>query len=428
MATVDDWIDACRRQGITLRRRGQEHCGPCPICQTGDDRFWIKPRRVQPVARCRYGHTYRQLHRALLGDSFDTRVRPRRRRPAPRAAELADPTLSDQARRARRLFAVAHRGQPTYFRRKFPESDRLVWTHRDMWLVPLKPFAGGQLLPGVADAQFILPDGAKRFQHDLLQTRSPACRSRISGRTSRPSVQQWPSGTATLRRSHSWPEPSWMRHQPGRSTGRSGSRHGSRLRPRRLSGSTLKSPRRPWPSPRRGGGPRKPGSGAAGGARRRPARTYPRTRRDLLPRPEERSPSPRCRELLADRKRSGSSSRHPVRLRRRRPVGVAAELADPTLSDQARRARRLFAVAHRGQPTYFRRKFPEFDRLVWTHRDMWLGPLKRFASGQSAPPASPTPSSSYPTAPSAFSATCGSPDSRPRPAGARRDRSCSPRA
>ena len=74
MPTVHDWIDACRRQGITLRRRGQEHCGPCPICQTGDDRFWIKPGRVQPVlARCRHGHTYRQLHRVLLGDSFDTR-------------------------------------------------------------------------------------------------------------------------------------------------------------------------------------------------------------------------------------------------------------------------------------------------------------------------------------------------------------------
>ena len=169
MATVHDWIDACRRQGITLRRRGQEHCGPCPICQTGDDRFWIKPGRVQPVlARCRHGHTYRQLHRALLGDSFDAPVRLRRRRPAAGAAtELADPTLSDQAQRARRLFAVAHRGQPPYFRRKFPGSDRLVWTHRDMWLVPLKPFAGGQLLPGIAGAQFILPDGAKRFQRDL---------------------------------------------------------------------------------------------------------------------------------------------------------------------------------------------------------------------------------------------------------------------
>ena len=65
MATVDDWIDACYRQGITLRRRGQEHCGPCPIRRTGDDRFWIKSGRVQPVlARCRHGHTYRQLHRA----------------------------------------------------------------------------------------------------------------------------------------------------------------------------------------------------------------------------------------------------------------------------------------------------------------------------------------------------------------------------
>ena len=140
MATVDDWIDAYRRQGIMLRRRGQEHCRPCPICQTGDDRFWIKPGRVQPVlARCRHGHTYRQPHRALLDNSFDAPVRPRVRL----AAELADPTLSDQARRARRLFAVAHRGQPTYFRRKFPESDRLVWTRRDMRLVPLKPFADG---------------------------------------------------------------------------------------------------------------------------------------------------------------------------------------------------------------------------------------------------------------------------------------------
>ena len=103
---------ACRRQGITLRRRGQEHCGPCQICQTDDDRFWIKPGRVQPGrARCRHGHTYRQLHRALLGDSFDTPVRPRRRRPAGVAAH-----------RARRLFAVAHRGRPTYFRRKFPNQ------------------------------------------------------------------------------------------------------------------------------------------------------------------------------------------------------------------------------------------------------------------------------------------------------------------
>ena len=166
MPTVHDWIDACRRQGITLRRRGQEHCGPCPICQTGDDRFWIKPGRVQLVlARCRHGHTYRQLHRVLLGDSFDAPVPPRRRHPA--AVAVVDPTLSDQAQRARRLFTVAHRGQPTYFRRKFPDSERLVWTHRDMWLVPLKPFAGGQLLPGIADAQFILPDGAKRFQRDL---------------------------------------------------------------------------------------------------------------------------------------------------------------------------------------------------------------------------------------------------------------------
>ena len=168
MATVTDWIDACRRQGIALRRRGQEHCGPCPICQTGDDRFSIKPGRVQPVlARCRHGHTYGQLHRALLGDSFETPVRPRRRRPAAAPAELPGPTLSDQAHRARRLFAVAHRGQPTYFRRKLPESDRLVWTHRDMWLVPLKPVAGGQLLPGIASAQFILPDGTKRSRRHL---------------------------------------------------------------------------------------------------------------------------------------------------------------------------------------------------------------------------------------------------------------------
>lgn len=105
----------------------------------------------------------------MLGDSFDApvRARRRRRRPAGPAAELADPTLSEQARRARRLLATAHRGRPTYFRRKFPESNRLVWTHRDMWLVPLKPFAGGQLLPGIAGLQFILPDGAKRFQRDL---------------------------------------------------------------------------------------------------------------------------------------------------------------------------------------------------------------------------------------------------------------------
>ena len=84
----------------------------------------------------------------------------------PGAAELGDPMLSEQAHRPRRLFAAAHCGQPTCFRRKFPESDRLVCTHRDMWLAPLKPFAVGQLLPGIADAQSILPDGAKRFQRD----------------------------------------------------------------------------------------------------------------------------------------------------------------------------------------------------------------------------------------------------------------------
>ena len=98
---------------------------------------------------------------------FDTPVRPRRPAAGAVAVQLADPTLSDQAHRARRLFAIAHRGQPTYFRRKFPDSERLVWTHRDMWLVPLKPFADGQLLPGIAGAQFILPDGTKRFQRDL---------------------------------------------------------------------------------------------------------------------------------------------------------------------------------------------------------------------------------------------------------------------
>ena len=102
-----------------------------------------------------------------MGDSFDTPVRPRRRRPAGLAAELADPTLSDQAHRARRLFTIAHCGQPTYFRRKFSESDRLVWTHGDMWLVPLKPFADRATASGIAGAQFILPDGAKRFHRDL---------------------------------------------------------------------------------------------------------------------------------------------------------------------------------------------------------------------------------------------------------------------
>ena len=122
MATAHDWIDACRRQGITLRRRGQEHCGP--LADLPDRRRPLLEQaagRVQLVlARCRHGHTYRQLHRVLLGDSFDAPVPPRRRRPAAVAVELADPTLSDQAQRARRLFAVAHRGQPSYFRRKFP--------------------------------------------------------------------------------------------------------------------------------------------------------------------------------------------------------------------------------------------------------------------------------------------------------------------
>ena len=155
MGTVDDWIDACRRQGIRLRRRGQEHCGPCPICQTGDDRFWIKPGHVQPVlARCRHGHTYGQLHRMLLETLSTPRFRlvrppPRPNPPTPHAPPRpGTPADSSPPRTA---------GQPTYFRQKFPESDRLVWTYRDMWLVPLKPFAQGQLLRHPARRPRTLP-------------------------------------------------------------------------------------------------------------------------------------------------------------------------------------------------------------------------------------------------------------------------------
>ena len=134
MATVDDWIDACRRQGIRLRRRGREHCGPSPICQTGDDRFWIKPGHVQPVlARCRHGHTYRQpkipkmngRHRPNAPDSL--LLRDARRRAGLGAPPAEQPSLRH------RVAPEAQRTIRMRYARRLADAQRIAdWLTRNV--------------------------------------------------------------------------------------------------------------------------------------------------------------------------------------------------------------------------------------------------------------------------------------------------------
>ena len=173
-AGLHDWLDACRRAGLEMRRSGRDWCGPCPVCQTGDDRFAIRAGERRPVivsARC--GHTWLEVMRALNpdagggGEAPRTAATCRRARPRDRAATPADPRQSPQARRARQLLARAHRGRPEYFRRRFPDVAELVWTHDGAtWLVPLRTFRAGRVQPGLAGLQYILPDGTRRFQRD----------------------------------------------------------------------------------------------------------------------------------------------------------------------------------------------------------------------------------------------------------------------
>lgn len=170
-AGIEEWLDACRRAGLKMRRSGRDWCGPCPVCQTGDDRFAIRAGEKRPVivsARC--GHTWLEVMRALNPDTGRGEVRRPAaacRRPRPRDTAPADPRESPQAHRARQLLARAHRGRPAYFRQRFPNVDELVWTHDgEAWLVPLRVFRDGRVLPRIAGLQYIRPNGTRRFQRD----------------------------------------------------------------------------------------------------------------------------------------------------------------------------------------------------------------------------------------------------------------------
>ena len=171
-AGLPEWLNACRRAGLEMRRSGRDWCGPCPVCQTGDDRFAIRAGQRRPVivnARC--GHTWLELMCALNPDTGSggevARTAAACRRHTPRNRRAADPRQLPQARNARRMLARAHRGRPTYFRKRFPNVDELVWTlDGTTWLVPLRIVRNGQLLPGLAGLQYILEDGTRRFQKD----------------------------------------------------------------------------------------------------------------------------------------------------------------------------------------------------------------------------------------------------------------------
>ena len=171
-AGLPEWLDACRRAGLEMRRSGRDWCGPCPVCQTGDDRFAIRAGEKRPViVNARYGHTWLELMRALNPDTGSggevARTAAACRRDAPGSRGAADPRQLPQARNARRMLARAHRGRPTYFRKRFPAVDKLVWTlDGTTWLVPLRIVRNGQLLPGLAGLQYILADGTRRFQKD----------------------------------------------------------------------------------------------------------------------------------------------------------------------------------------------------------------------------------------------------------------------
>ncbi len=151
MAAVDDWIDACRRQGITLRRRGQEHCAPARSARPATTASGSSPGAPSPCSRVAGTDTRTGNYTARCSATRSTRGFGRdAAADVPPTSTPSSPTRRspDQARRARRLFATAHRGQPTYFRRKFPESDRLV-CRLD------------------APRHVARADGTKRFQRDL---------------------------------------------------------------------------------------------------------------------------------------------------------------------------------------------------------------------------------------------------------------------
>ncbi len=176
-ATLDQWLAACRAAGLRMRRQGRAWCGPCPVCQAGDDRFALREGDRQAViAHARCGHTFLEILRALdpEGKRSGEGARPCSRpvRPRPAAGPPPDPRTLPQARNAQRILRRAHRGRPTYYRRKFPHVDHLVWSSRDggTWLVPLQLLAAGRLLPGVAGLQYILEDGSRRFQKDSNPT------------------------------------------------------------------------------------------------------------------------------------------------------------------------------------------------------------------------------------------------------------------
>ena len=169
-ATLDQWLAACRRAGLRMRRQGRAWCGPCPVCRAGDDRFALREGDRQAViAHARCGHTFMELLRALDPEgkgpagSRGAGARPPRPR---RAGPPPDPRTLSPARSARRMLRQARRGRPPYYRRKFPDIDHRVWTSRDggTWLVPLHVLAAGRLLPGVAGLQYVLADGSRRFQ------------------------------------------------------------------------------------------------------------------------------------------------------------------------------------------------------------------------------------------------------------------------
>ena len=132
-----------RPAGRTETEPGHGH-GPRQSARPATTASEIKPGRVQPVlARCRHGHTYGQLHRALLGDSFDILARPRRRRPAAVPAELvigtrrrsagSRPPASVAAESSRQLDVGGRRGRrctpPRAVRRSLSRpGPRAVWS------------------------------------------------------------------------------------------------------------------------------------------------------------------------------------------------------------------------------------------------------------------------------------------------------------
>ena len=65
--TLDDWLEAVRAMGITLRKEGRRWRGPCPVCGTGTRRFWVEAgSKGQPVvAGCNHECRFEDLARAV---------------------------------------------------------------------------------------------------------------------------------------------------------------------------------------------------------------------------------------------------------------------------------------------------------------------------------------------------------------------------